>query len=382
MHIGLEMQRVFRKKKHGMDMVALHLVRELVNNYPSTNFTVFATPDEDMQCLSAGKNLNINAFKGSVYPIWEQFYLPKQVHKSRVDLLHCTANTAPLNVKVPLVITLHDIIYLEKNWSEIKGVPYQRFGNYYRKLVVPSNVRQSNLLVTVSHFEKGRIMEFLGLPEEKVRVVYNAASSHFKVISDRAQLESSRKEFGLPEQFILFLGNTDPKKNTPNTLHAYLLLCLEQKQTPDLVIADLDKVYLKQIYKELNMPEWVQQKIKTMGYVPNSRLPEIFNLAEFYLYTSLRESFGIPLLEAMACGCPVITSNTSSMPEVAENAALLTDPNKPDEIAAAMLTLLNSDELKKSLSEKGLSRAQMFSWKNAATQMHEIYQELSQNNNN
>jgi glycosyltransferase involved in cell wall biosynthesis len=130
------------------------------------------------------------------------------------------------------------------------------------------------------------------------------------------------------------------------------------------------------------MPEWVQRKIKTMGYVPNSRLPEIFNLAEFYLYTSLRESFGIPLLEAMACGCPVITSNTSSMPEVAESAALLTDPNKPEEIAAAMLQLLNSDELKKSLSEKGLSRAQMFSWKNAATQMHEIYRELSRSNHN
>jgi hypothetical protein len=160
MKIGIEGQRLFRKKKHGMDMVALELIRELQKIDHENEYFIFIKPDEDDSVLKETPNFKIVKLEGGSYPMWEQFALPKAASEAGCQILHCTSNTAPLNCKIPVVVTLHDIIYMESNYLRIltgSATSYQKFGNVYRKLVVPRVVKMSQKIITVSHFEKNRI---------------------------------------------------------------------------------------------------------------------------------------------------------------------------------------------------------------------------------
>jgi len=157
MKIGIEGQRLFRKKKHGMDMVALELIRNLQEIDHANEYYIFVSPDEDNAVLKETANFKIITLEGGSYPMWEQFALPKAAKKYGCEILHCTSNTAPVNCNIPLVTTLHDIIYMESSYLKIltgSATPYQKFGNVYRKLIVPRVVNKSRKIITVSHFEK------------------------------------------------------------------------------------------------------------------------------------------------------------------------------------------------------------------------------------
>ena len=161
MIIGIEAQRIFRTKKHGMDMVALELIRNLQRIDQKNEYVIFVKPDEDRQVIKESANFRIVELGGGPYPIWEQIALPRAAKKMGCDILHCTSNTAPVFSRVPLVITLHDIIYLE-SISLLKkgGTWYQKLGNMYRRWVVPPVVKKAKKVITVSHFEKDRINNF------------------------------------------------------------------------------------------------------------------------------------------------------------------------------------------------------------------------------
>lgn len=374
MRIGIEAQRLFRKKKHGMDIVALELIKALQKLDTPHQFVVFVKPDEDDKVILPTHNFEIVKVEGGPYPIWEQVKLPAAVKEHKIDVLHCTSNTAPLKCPVPLVITLHDIIYLEKlNLSQ--GTWYQRIGNLYRRWNVPKVVKISKAIATVSNYERKRIIDHFGLPPEKVTTVYNAVGEHFKPIDDEMALQSIRLKYKLPKSYMFFLGNTDPKKNVRGVMTALKLLKSQNKLPLPLVMPDLDRDYLQRTLQELKATD-LKDNIITCGYVPNHELPSIINNATIFLYPSLRESFGIPLLEAMACGVPVITSNTSSMPEVAGDAALFIDPFKPETLAEKIELLMNTPDLRTELKQKGLQRAQQFSWENTAHQMLQLYENI------
>lgn len=377
MKICIEAQRIFRPKKHGMDIVALEMIRSLQQIDTVNEYYILVKPDTDNQVLRETANFHIVEIPGGPYPYWEQVKLPQAVKKIRPDLLHCTSNTAPLNLGVPLVLTLHDIIYLEQLHFS-KGTWYQRMGNLYRRWNVPRILPHCSAILTVSDFEKHRITEFLHLPANAVETVYNAKGDHFRVIGDTAAKEAFRTKYGLPEAFIFFLGNTDPKKNVPNVLKAMARLYREKATTLPLVMPDLEKSYLASLLKEINEP-LLEEKIFLTGYIPNQELPFVYNLATLFLYPSLRESFGIPIIEAMACGVPVITSSTSSMPEIAGDAALLVDPHNPAEIAAATMQVLTTNELRNSLIEKGLERSKYFTWENTSRKVLAVYSHISNN---
>ena len=187
MRIGIEAQRIFRTKKHGMDMVALELINNLKLIDNLNEYFIFVSPGQDI-CLTSENNFNIIELNGGPYPIWEQIALPKAVNKYNCDILHCTSNTAPLLGSTPLIITLHDIIYLENlNLFSGGATAYQRFGNLYRRMVVPLAAKKSKRVVTVSEFEKKRISEFMGLKENLISI-YNGVGEHFKVISNNKLL--------------------------------------------------------------------------------------------------------------------------------------------------------------------------------------------------
>ena len=379
MKIGIEGQRLFRKKKHGMDMVALELIRYLQEIDHENEYIVFIAPDEDDSVLKETANFKIVKLDGGSYPVWEQFALPKAAREAGCQILHCTSNTAPVNCKIPLVVTLHDIIYMESSYAKIlagSATPYQKFGNVYRKMVVPKIVKKSQKIITVSHFEKNRIGEFFGMKGDKrLTAVYNGVSEHFKPVTDKAELKRVKEKYHLPDKYFFFLGNTDPKKNTKGTLKAFSDFIKRSGSEHKLVMLDYDRTELDKLLEEIGDKGFINRIVLT-GYVVNTDLPSIYCQSDVFLYPSLRESFGIPMLEAMACGVPVITSNTSSMPEVAGTAAFIIDPFKPEEITEAILKILGDKALRDDLIKKGFEQAAKFSWRAMAQSVLAIYREI------
>ncbi|RHJ90404.1 glycosyltransferase family 4 protein [Parabacteroides bouchesdurhonensis] len=367
MKIAIEAQRIFRANKHGMDFVALESIRELQKIDHDNEYFIFVSSGED-HCLQESNNFHIIELRCPTYPLWEQVALPRAIAKIKPDLLHCTSNTAPLYCSVPLVLTLHDIIFLEPRQSGNKSV-YQNMGWYYRRFVVPRILPHCRKIITVSKFERNRIKNALQLPEEQIITVYNGYSPYF---FPRENAYSITQKYIQDKSYIFFLGNTDPKKNVPKTLKAYQLYRKHSENPLPLLIADIKETILNAIIKEENIEE-IRPYIICSGYIPNTDLPYIYSGAFAFLYTSLRESFGIPLLEAMACGTPVVTSNTSSMPEVAGNEALLSDPSKADDIAEKLLLLEKNQDLYQQQIEYGLKRVKAFSWKETAQGLLSIY---------
>jgi glycosyltransferase involved in cell wall biosynthesis len=375
MKIGIEGQRLYRKKKHGMDMVALELIKNLQKIDTQNEYVIFVKPDEDNTCIPAAPNFKIVELVGGPYPTWEQIALPLAARKEGCELLHCTSNTGPIWSKVPLITILHDIIYLESiSLFKKSGTWYQKFGNMYRRLVVPPVAKKSKKVITVSNFEKDRIRNFMGLGDN-LTAIYNGVGEHFVKITDKVVLLKAKQKYKLPNNFMFFLGNTDPKKNTPNVLKAFADFNCKSDTKYKLVMLDYEENALMQVLNGIGHPE-LRPDIVMTGYVPNSEMPAIISQCKVFLYPSLRESFGIPILEGMACGVPVITSNTSSMPEIAGDAAILVDPTKSDEIVAAIEVILRDEKFRDSLCEKGIERAAQFSWKHMAEKYLELYKEL------
>ncbi len=372
MRIGIEAQRIFRKNKHGMDYVVLQEILQLQQMDHENEYFVFVKPGPD-RCIKDTKNVHIIEVNMPSYPLWEQVALPRAAKKAKVDLLHCTSNTAPIWCNIPLVLTLHDIIFLEPRDKSNKSL-YQNMGWFYRRLVVPHILDKCQRIITVSNFEKDNIVRKLGIEEGRMAMIYNGYNEWFK------PLNSPRRLDGIDAGFLFFLGNTDPKKNTERTLVAYSKYLEQSNVKRPLLMADLNKDYLDGIITR-NHIENIRKKIFMPGYIPNAELPNIYNNAFAFLYTSLRESFGIPLLEAMACGTPVITSNTSSMPEIGGSDAILVNPEKANEIADALIKLESDDAYYQQQKEIGLKRAQLFSWKKTAEQLLQLYKEVFQKSN-
>lgn len=370
MRIGIEAQRIFRKNKHGMDYVVLQEIKELQQIDTKNEYYVFVKPGEDC-CVESTRNVHIIELSCPSYPLWEQWALPKAAKKYKVDILHCTSNTAPIWCDIPLILTLHDIIFLEPRDKQNHSL-YQNMGWLYRRLVVPHILDNCQRIITVSNFEMENIISKLKIPRERMAMIYNGYNNWFKPIEDKDEVY---KKY-IPEKgFFFFLGNTDPKKNTERTLVAYSKYLEQSTIKRKLLMADLNLEYLNGII-ERNQIENIRNNIVMPGYIVNSDLPYIYNSAFAFLYTSLRESFGIPLLEAMACGTPVITSNTSSMPEIGGKDAIFVNPEKSEDITQMMLTLENNQTFYEHQQQIGMERATHFSWGKTTESLLALYQEV------
>lgn len=374
MRIGIEAQRIFRKNKHGMDYVVLQEIKELQQMDTENEYYVFVKPGED-HCVESSKNVHVIELNCPTYPLWEQWALPRAAKKYGVEILHCTSNTAPIWCDIPLVLTLHDIIFLEPRDKQNHSL-YQNMGWLYRRLNVPRILDKCRRIITVSNFEMENIISKLNIPRERMAMIYNGYNEWFKPVEDKDEVY---KKY-IPEQgFFFFLGNTDPKKNTERTLVAYSKYLTKSSIKRKLLMADLDSEYLNGII-ERNHIENIRENIVMPGYIVNSDLPYIYHSAFAFLYTSLRESFGIPLLEAMACETPVITSNTSSMPEIGGKDAILVNPEKTEEITEMMLRLETDNDFYERQRAIGLERSKLFSWRKTTENLlklyHEVYQEI------
>jgi len=240
-------------------------------------------------------------------------------------------------------------------------------------LIRAATLRADKVLVD-SYSVKNELMDRLKVPEEKIHVVPLGVSPGYRVVDNRNLIKSVKEKYGIKKDYILQVGNIEPRKNLPRLFNAFSLVKEKTNNSYQLVNVGKKGWLYKEIFEMLNK-YGLQEDIIFTEYVPEEDLVLLYNGAELLAYPSLYEGFGLPILEAMSCGTPVITSNVSSMPEVAGKAALLIDPLNGEEIAWAIHKVLTDTELKNRLKNSGLERTAFFSWEKTARQTLEVYQE-------
>jgi glycosyltransferase involved in cell wall biosynthesis len=374
MKIGIEVQRLFRKKKYGIETSSLELIKNLQQLDSKFEFVVFAKNDVDRACLEESNNLKIHTVAGKIFADFEQVFLPLAAKGEKIDLLHCTGNTTPYFSPAPVVQTLHDIIFMDP--IPRNDTWYQRIGNRYRRNLVPLISERSKAIITVSQYEKDRIISRLGIDDKKIEVIYNGINQkHFRIINDPEALKRVRTTYNLPANFILFLGNPAVRKNPLGVLEAYAMYASKTPNPLPLVTPGLSHKFIAHALRHLNT-EFNPARFITPGYIKDEDLPHLYALSELFMFPSLSEGFGMPIVEAMACGTPVITSKISCMPEVAGNAAVLVDPMSPPSIAEGLLQLVSHPELRTRKIQQGLVNAKRFSWQNTAEKVLSIYERI------
>ena len=374
MKIGIEAQRIFRQRKHGMDYVVLEELKRLQKMETGHELFVFVKPGPD-RCLQSSPGFHVVELNGPSYPLWEQVALPLAACRYGIDLLHCTSNTAPILCHCPLLLTLHDIIFLEKRDGGNKSL-YQNLGWHYRRWVVPRILGKCRRIITVSDFERQNILGKLSIRPERVVRIYNGYNCWFTPKPAGDVTDDAYRRYINREGYFFFIGNTDPKKNTERTILAYARYWRQSEQKRPLLLADFSAARLQPIIERNGLHDVASSMVLT-DYVDNRHLPSIYRHAFAFLYTSLRESFGIPLLEAMACATPVVTSNTSSMPEIGGSEAALVDPFSEESISGMMLRIEREADYRNQLVEWGLQRARLFSWDETARQLLQLYDQLA-----
>jgi glycosyltransferase involved in cell wall biosynthesis len=368
MRIGIEAQRLLRKNKHGIEIVAFNLLRHLTTSDTRNDYILFTRNGDDAACLSSIPNVRIVILPAVSYADWEQIQLPLAVKRERIDILHCTSSTAPLFVSVPVILTVHDVINFERPLFGEKGQSlYQRLGNFYRTIVSLRAMEQAAGIITVSEFEKEQILSRFPQFAGKVSVIPNGVNAEFFSSASEKQIRDARKRYELPRNYFLHFGNTDPKKNTEFVIRSFVLYASVTRRIIPLVVTDLTRNTVLRILEKYSAAAFAQH-IMTPGYIDHEHLPAVYAPALGLLFPSKRESFGLPVLEAMAAGVPVVAMNTSAMPEIVGDAAFFIDSENDDDLAAAMKSIQDDMQTVITMVRRGYKNIERFSWQRSSQQ--------------
>ncbi len=303
---------------------------------------------------------------------WEQLVLPLALRRSGVDLLHALAFVAPVAAPPPFVVTVYDLSFLRYPDA------FRPFNRWYLTHFTSRSVKRASAVITISESTRRDVIDFLGVPPERVHTIYCGVDAErtFRPLP-AAEVAAFRAAKQLPVEFVLFLGTLEPRKNVDGLIRAYARWREREPDAPPLVIAGGKGWYYQQIF-ELVEALNLTARVRFPGYVPQNELPLWYNAATLFVYPSHFEGFGLPVLEAMACGTPVITSTASSLPEVAgqNGPGRLVEPGDSAALAEAMAALSADADLRRSLAEQGVARAATFRWERTARQTVEIYQKV------
>jgi glycosyltransferase involved in cell wall biosynthesis len=303
---------------------------------------------------------NISHESHPVGDLWEHFQLPHILERNRVDVLHGPATLIPLRPsEYASVVTIHDLVaFLFPETIPRKYAVYMRW-------LLRRVVSRADRIISVSHNTKEDLKRILKVDPDKITVVHEAAQPGFRPIKDADKLDWVRRSYGIRGPFFYHVGNIEPRKNLVRLVKAFMLLRSEMKTDAQLVITGQKGWLTGQLFRSLGALNLSDDVIFT-GYVPHEELPILMNAAEAFVFPSLYEGFGLPALEAMSCGTPVITSNISSLPEIVGRAAVLVDPHCEKSIARGMARVISDRDLRWKLSTDGLVQARRFSWEKAA----------------
>jgi glycosyltransferase involved in cell wall biosynthesis len=299
--------------------------------------------------------------------LWEQCLLPLQLRQQGVKLLHSPHHTMPLVAPgCRQVVTFHDLTFF------LLPARYPASRRLYFQAVSRASARRADALIVPSETVKGDVMRILAVPQSRITTVYEAPAPVFRPIEDDAMLAQVRRKYRLPHRFILNVGSLEPGKNRACLIQAFNELRRRGLEHRLVIVGQRAWKYEDdfELVERLGLGE----AVLFTGYVPAEELAALYNCAELFVFPSLYEGFGLPVLEAMACGVPVVTSNVSAMPEVAGDAALLIEPRDIEGLADAMERPLRHSRVRASLRSRGLKRAAQFSWERAARETVAVYE--------
>jgi glycosyltransferase involved in cell wall biosynthesis len=286
-----------------------------------------------------------------------------------VDIVHSTNFSAPRLMHKKLVVTIYDLTVFTHPECHQKGnIDFCAKG-------IRDSLLYADKVIAISEHTKKDLMEILNAPSDMISVTQLAAGSDYYEVKDLATIRQAKEKYGLPEEYVLFVGSLEPRKNIKGLLKAYSAIPVKLRKDFPLVIAG-GKGWLNSDIPALVDGLDIKESVRFTGYIDGNDISAVYSGASVFAYPSLYEGFGLPILEAMSCGAPVITSNTSSMPEVAGDAALLVDPLNADELAFALETVLEKEDLRADMRKKGLARASQFSWDRCAHETLEVYRKV------
>jgi len=368
MRIGVD-ARLMHHQKAGISKYTLHLLQALAEIDLDDEIIMFQHRKHREPIVRA-PNFHRTTLYSPVHSRLEQMGLPLELSRFNLSMLHSPDFIPPLYSRVPSVITVHDLAFLHfPHFLTADSAAY--YGQIDRA------VRHADAIIVPSEHTKNDLTKMLGVPNNKISVIYEAAAELYTPLPEEETRAQICAEFGLPSRFFLFVGTIEPRKNIGGLVEAFQFLKNHYNVNDVALVVAGGKGWLYDETLETVKRLGVRDSVHFVGRVSDETLHRLYVSARALVHPALYEGFGLPPLEAMACGTPAIVSNVSSLPEVVQHAALLVDPKSAEEIAIAMHRLLTDDLLHAEMREKGLRRASHFSWKRAAIETLEVYRKVA-----
>jgi glycosyltransferase involved in cell wall biosynthesis len=355
----------------GVGYYTEHLLQHLAREVEQTGDEIVVVSNKPID-TQAPLPRHVRVHDGHRFPIrigWMQFRAAAALESLQPDVAHFTNGMIPWSPPSATIVTVHDMsLRLYPRCHPIRRLLLNR-------PLMHVAIRQASSIVTVSESARRDLLRFHGIPADRVSVVHEAASPAFRPINDRDRLEDVRARYGLPQRFILYVGTIEPRKNLTRLMTAFA--AARRAGIPQHLVCVGPYGWSSNALSGHITKLGIEQAVHFTGYLPFEHLPAIYNLGDFFVFPSLYEGFGLPVVEAMASGLPVLTSNSSSLGEIAGDAAVTIDPTDTDALIAAMRQLATDGELRRQLSERGLQRARSFSWTQTAREMLAVYHRVA-----
>ena len=356
-------------RDYGIGTYVRNVVRHLAQIDRETTYLLFCNPADESALRDLAENFVPVVDSSAGYSLREHISLPLKLRSLGAELLHSPHYVRPLLCTIPSVVTIHDCIHL----LFPQYLP-NRMAFRYARFVMGSAIRNSSIVFTVSEASRADILRFYPSTDPaKVHVVPNAIDAELLVDPGEAERERVRERYQIRGRFVLFAGNVKPHKNLERLIRAFARVrCQEGNEDLRLVLIGDDVSRYASLRRTAD-EAGVRQEVRFFGFVPHETLAALYRMATVFAFPSLYEGFGLPPLEAMACGTPVVTSRISSLPEVVGDGALLVDPYNEDDIAQGIARVLDDEDLRARLVARGLERAASYSWARSVRQIHAGY---------
>jgi glycosyltransferase involved in cell wall biosynthesis len=358
-------------EREGIAWSITHLLRHMLALRSRHTFTLFTNlPASSVRAeFGSAANLDVVSFRMPNYTMWEQIGLPLALVGRRIDVFHSPLGL-PLLCRPAGVATIHDLCFLTH-----RATFTRRMWVYFR-VFLPLSVRRARIVLTVSETSRQALIELMHVGADKIRVIPNGVDEGFQPPTDAVDLGGVRARYGLPSAFILYVGTLEPRKNVLRLLQACQRLWSAGAVSHKLVIAGRQGWLFEDVLDFVRR-EGLHDRVVFTGYVAPADLPALYALATLLVYPSLCEGFGLPPLEAMACGTPVVGSNCSALPEILGQAARLVDPHDVGTLAETIQAVLTDEGLRETLRTRGLERARRYRWETSARDTLAVYAELT-----
>ena len=367
MRIGIDARKLH---DFGIGTYIRNLLRQLARMDRQTEFVILCRPDDRATLATLGENFRTVAETAGNYSVLEQVAVPLALMREGVTLFHAPHYVLPPLVRCTSVVTIHDCIHL----MFPQYLP-SRFAYLYARTSIRLAARRATRVMTVSESSKRDILRFVDTEPDKIDVIYNAYDERFAVEPAEDDIVRVRERYQLHDEFVLYAGNVKPHKNLERLIEAFHLVRKRGLDHLKLVMIG-DEISKYTALRRAVHHHQLHKYVRFLGYLPEETLAVMYRLAGVFVFPSLYEGFGLPPLEAMASGTPVVTSNVSSLPEVAGDAAVLVDPYDPQAIADGIYQVLTDEQLRRDLRRKGVARAGMFSWEQSVRRIRAIYGEV------